>query len=270
MAMQTGLVTAQTRVVFMIGTPIAQARAPFLFNRFFAEGGIDRVMVPVDVSVAALPDFVRMVRDASNCDGFVATLPHKRALLDLVDEASETAQALESVNVVRRNADGSLAGDMGDGAGFWNGAAAAEFDPNGKAVVLAGAGAAGAAIALEFAFRGGKRIALWSHVEQEIEALAPRLASTTVKVERGMPSSLASYDMAINATPLGMAHAPGSAFSPTLLQTLPHTAFVADAITVPLETALLRDARHLGLRTIDGQAMTLGQFERLREALGLT
>lgn len=261
------LVTGATRVVFMIGTPVAQARSPFLFNRHFADRGENRVMVPLDVSPAALPSFVSMVRDAANCDGFVATLPHKRALLDLVDEASETARALESVNVVHRGPDGRLVGDMTDGAGYWNGAAKSRFDPRGKSVALAGAGAAGTAIAHEFARRGGGRLAVWSRSECEVTLLQSKLATMGISVEAGMPTDLAGFDMAINATPVGMAHAPGSPFSKALIATLPPTAIVADAITEPLETELLASAREIGLKTIDGRAMTEGQFHSLLAAL---
>lgn len=262
--MNQRIVTAATRVVFMIGTPIAQVRSPLLFNRYFAEQGIDRIMVPLEVSVAALAGFVAMVREAENCDGFVATLPHKRALLKMVDEAGPTARALESVNAVRRNPDGRLFGDMADGAGFWNGARAAGFEPFGKAAVLAGAGAAGTAIAFEFAQRGGRRLAIWSRSDGEVDALVSRLAGTGIEVVTGLPESLERYDIAINATPLGMDYAPGSAFSPELVATLPAGAFAADAITEPAVTRFLAAARACGLRTIDGRAMARGQFELLR------
>lgn len=261
--------TAATRIVFMIGTPIAQARSPHLFNGWFAERGLDCAMVPLDVSPSALPGFVATVRDAGNCLGVVATLPHKQALVALVDTRSPTAEALSSVNVVRRDAGGTLHGDMADGDGFWSGAAAAGFDPAGRAVALAGAGAAGTAIAHAFAARGGRRLALWSPDDAEVAALAARLTSFGVEFEPGLPDTLEGFDMAINATPLGMAHAPGSAFSRRQLQTMPAGAFAADAVTSPLETQFLREAHEAGLKTIDGNAMTLGQFARLREALRL-
>jgi shikimate dehydrogenase len=262
--MSQRIVTGATRVVFMIGTPVGQVRSPTLFNAHFAKAGIDRIMVPLEVSVAALAGFVAMVRDAENCDGFVATLPHKRALLKMVDEAGPTARALESVNAVRRNPDGRLFGDMADGAGFWNGARAAGFEPLGKSAVLAGAGAAGTAIAFEFAQRGGRRLAIWSRSDDEVDALASRLAGTGIEFVRGLPESLGDYDIAINATPLGMDYAPGSAFSPELVATLPASAFAADAITEPVETAFLATARSCGLRSIGGRAMAHGQFELLR------
>ncbi len=269
MSQRDRIITGAARIVFMIGTPIAQARSPLLFNHYFREKSMDRVMVPLDVSEATLPAFVAMVRDAANCDGFVATLPHKRALLHLVQEASPTARALESVNVVRRRPDGTLFGDMADGSGFWNGAARAGFELAGKSVVLAGAGAAGTAIAYEFARRGGRRIAVWSRTREEAAALAAKLSATGLEVETDMPAALDTFDMAINATPLGMAHAPGRAFSARLLASLPPHGFVADAITEPEETELLLDAQRQGLRVIRGHDMTLGQFEHLKWVLGL-
>lgn len=261
-------VTGATRVVFMIGTPIAQSQSPALFNPFFRAAGIDAVMVPLDVSVTALAPFVAMLRDAHNVAGLVATLPHKRALAGLVDEASETASALGSVNVVRRDADGSLHGDMSDGPGFWNAAAAHGFEPAARSMALAGGGAAGTAIAREFARRGGRRLSVWSKDSNEVDTLARTLAPLGLPVESGLPRSLAAFDIVVNATPLGMAHAPGSAFGSDLLATLPPEGLVADAVTEPAETQLLASARTLGRRAMPGREMTRGQFLHLARWLG--
>lgn len=267
--MSAPVITASTRIVFMIGTPIMQAKSPSIFNAYFAATGQDRVMVALDVSSAALPAFVATMRDAPNCDGFVSTLPHKRALLDLVDEAAPAAIALDAVNVVRRAPDGRLFGDMADGAGFWNGVQAAGFTPVDASAVLAGAGAAATAIAYEFAARGGRRLAIWSRDAAELDALTARLKNQPIEIEHGLPASLSGYSLAINATPLGMAHAPGTAFPRALLATMPRTAFAADAITAPLDTEFLRTAAALGLNTVNGEAMTQGQFEQLRAVLGV-
>lgn len=261
--------TSAARIVFMIGSPIAQARSPHLFNAAFARARQDRAMIPLDIAPGALPQFVGAVRGMANVIGFVATLPHKPALADLVDAQSDIARALGSVNVVRRDPDGRLFGDMADGAGFWDGAATAGFSPDGQAVILAGAGAAGTAIAHEFAARGGRRIALRARDRGEVERLQARLAAFAIAVDTAPVRDLSGFAMAINATPVGMAYAPGSPFDAAEIAGLPETAFVADAITDPAETPLLRTARERGLRTIDGNAMTLGQFDRLRTVLGL-
>ena len=261
--------TSAARIVFMIGSPIAQARSPHLFNAAFRQAGDDRAMVPLDIAPAALPAFIEAIRGMANVAGLVATLPHKQALAGLVDDQSETATALGSVNVVRRDANGRLFGDMADGAGFWDGAAAAGFSPSGQAVILAGAGAAGTAIAYEFAVRGGRRIALRNRDGDEATRLAARLDAFAIEIETAPVDDFCGFAMAINATPEGMAYAPGSPFTAAEIESLPKAAFVADAITDPTETMLLAAARQRGLRTIDGHAMTLGQFDRLRTVLDL-
>lgn len=268
--MDEGLrVTGKSRVIFLIGTPVAQTESPGLFNRHFAQTGIDRVVTPLDLKPPHLEAFFAMLRDAKNCDGVILTVPHKQAALPLVDEVSDRARALGSVNVVRRNADGGLAGDMTDGPGFWAGARAHGFDPVGKRVVIAGAGAAATAIAHEFAVQGGGHLTIVNRNADETERLMQKLAGHGIRLDTGMPESLSAYDMAINATPLGMAYAPGTPFDRALLATFPAGAFVADAVTEPVETHLLGDARALKLNALPGAAMTRGQFEMLGHALGV-
>ena len=263
------LVTSATQVVFMIGSPIRQARSPFLFNNHFRRLGLDIVMTPLDVSPVALEGFVATIRGASNCPGFVATLPHKTPLEKLVDERTPRAAELGSVNVVRRKDDGCLVGDMVDGPGFWNGVARAGFEPRDRNMVLAGGGAAGTAIAHEFAARGGRRIALICRSDSEFDRLRDLLSTMPVEFTRTMPKDLAEWDIAVNATPVGMAHAPGTLFDRRLLASMRKGSFVADAITDPIQTRLLTDATELGLHVIAGHAMTEGQFDLLVRFLGV-
>jgi shikimate dehydrogenase len=263
-----GLVTARTRVLFMIGTPVAQTRSPDLFNRHFAETGVDRIMVALEVRPDQVAAFLAVVRGAANCYGLVATVPLKQTILPCIDMPTDRARALGAVNVVRREPDGRLAGDMVDGPGFWNAAAVHGFDPRGRLLVLAGGGAAATAIAHEFAQRGGRRLAVATPGADEFARLARTLGGA-IEVEHGRPSDLAGYDIAVNATPLGMDHAPGTAFPRTLLESLPRHAVVADAVTDPAETQLLADARTIGLQTVTGEEMTRGQFRLLAGFLGV-
>lgn len=262
-------VSARTRVIFMIGTPIAQARSPVLFNRHFARHGLDCVMVSLDVQPEGLGAFLRVVRDAKNCDGVVLTLPLKRAAAELVDDISPRARALGSVNVIRRSDDGQLSGDMMDGPGFWNGVAGVGFDPDGRRMALAGAGGAGMAIAYEFAAKGGLHIDLVAESQDDQARMERTLSGTSTTLDFGLPASLAAHDIVVNATPVGMAAHPGTLFPPILIDTLPDWALVADAITDPLETELLQSASRRGLKTVNGHAMTGGQFDLLARFLGL-
>lgn len=262
-------VTAHTRVTFMIGSPIGQARSPSLFNAHFAEAGIDRIVVPLEVRPESVPAFLDIVRSASNCDGVIVTVPLKTAVLEAVDEATARARALDAVNVVRRGAAGRLSGDMTDGPGFWAAAESHGFDPKGKRIVLSGAGAAATAIAHEFAARGGRHVTIVTRVAAEFDRLSALLARSGIEVGKGMPADLSAFDMAINATPVGMDHAPGTPFAGELLSTLPSRAMVADAVTEPVETLLLADARALKLETIAGEEMTRGQFRLIGSFIGV-
>jgi shikimate dehydrogenase len=262
-------VTAHTRVIFMIGSPVAQARSPSLFNAHFAEAGIDRVVVPLEVPRAGVAGFLEVVRHASNCDGVIVTVPLKAGVLEGVDVATERARALGAVNVVRREEDGRLSGDMTDGPGFWAAAEGHGFDPEGKRIVLSGAGAAATAIAHEFVLRGGRAITVTTGVPAEFDQLSGLIAEHGIDIAAGRPTDLSGFDMAINATPVGMDHAPGTPFAKPLLATLPSNALVADAVTEPAETRLLADARSLGLEVMAGEEMTRGQFGLIGEFLGV-
>lgn len=261
------LVTGTTRIVLMIGTPIGQVRSPALFNAEFAASGADRAMMPIEVQPADLGALFALARGAGNCDGIVLTVPHKQAAFDLVDAASERARALRLVNVVRRDPDGRLVGDMTDGVGLWKAAASQGFEPAGKAIALAGAGAAGTAIAHAFAAAGGREIRLVEADEARLAGLESGLRPTGIRVTRGAGDSLAGIDLVMNATPVGMGYKPGCLFTRDQIASLPAHAIVADAITDPLETELLKLAKARGLATIDGNAMTAGQFRTMLDFL---
>ncbi|MEX6505328.1 shikimate dehydrogenase [Jiella sp. M17.18] len=257
-------IAGATRIVPMIGSPIAQVRSPILFNRIFSGDGADaRAVVPLEVQPNHLDAFFALLRGAGNCDGVILTIPHKEPAFELVDSMSERARALEAVNVVRREPDGRLVGDMVDGVGFWAAADEAGFCPAGKTLVLAGAGAAGTAIALAFAQGGGRAVRILDSEPRRIDRLAEKLAGSGCAVEALSDARWAEVEAVVNATPVGMAYRPGSLFSDDQLACLPADGMVGDAITEPAETALLRAARARGLAAVDGHAMAAGQFRAM-------
>ena len=262
-------VTAWTRVVFMIGTPIAQAGSPALFNRYFAKAGIDRVVVPLDVKPDHVPSFFAMIRDAENCDGAIVTIPHKQATAKAVDERTPDADRLGLVNVVRRRPDGRLVGDMTDGRGFWSKAAEMGCAPQGRTALVAGPGAAGTAICDAFLAAGGKALTLVGRDAAELEPALAILPGDILTPATTMPDELSGFDVVVNATPVGMAYAPGNLFPPELLATLPKSALVADIITDPVETELLKAATALGLATFRGRDLNEGQFRIIGGHLGV-
>ena len=262
-------VTARTRVVFMIGTPIAQAGSPALFNRHFAETGTDRVVVPLDLKPDHVAAFFAMLRDMTNCDGAIVTIPHKQATAKAVDEKTPDAERLGLVNVVRREPDGRLVGDMTDGRGFWSKAGEMGFAPKGRAALVAGPGAAGTAICDTFLAMGGSTLTLVGRDDAELAPAMEILPDQQMTATTSMPDDLSCFDVVVNATPVGMAYAPGNLFPKELLSTLPKSSLVADIITDPVETKLLQAATALGLATFRGRDLNEGQFRIIGGHLGI-
>ncbi|MEO6015825.1 MAG: shikimate dehydrogenase, partial [Polaromonas sp.] len=116
------MVKSSTGLVLMVGTPIVQTKSPENFNTYFEGAGKDLVMIGMDVQADALDACVAMMRGWNNLGGFVVTVPHKQAFAARIDSLSARAAALGAVNVVRREPDGRLVGDMVDGFGFLNAA----------------------------------------------------------------------------------------------------------------------------------------------------
>ena len=239
-AMNQGIVTAATRVVFMIGTPIAQVRSPTLFNRYFAERRIERIMVPLEVSVDTLAGFVAMVREAENCDGFVATLPHKRALLTMVDEAGPTTRARKAsmpfaairtgafsvtwrtARVLERRA-GRRTSSRSASPPSWP--ARARREPRSPSNLH------NAAVGN---WRSGR-----DQTTRSMRWRAGLAGRNGIEVNSGYARRLGGYDMAINATPLRHGLCAGHArFRLNRSLRCPPARFAADAITEPAETSI--------------------------------
>ena len=111
-------IVGNTRVFMILGDPVAQVRAPELFNHLFARHGVNAVLVPAQVAPADFPAFVRQVFRARNIDGLWLAIPHKSAMLPLLDRCDRLGSVAQAVNAVRRNADGTIEGGLFDGVGF--------------------------------------------------------------------------------------------------------------------------------------------------------
>ncbi len=129
----------------IIGSPIKQIKSPDLFNRFFAELGIDAEMVGIDVAPRDLGDFFDQLRVARNVKGCVVTVPHKAASIEFADELSQRAELLQALNVIRVE-NGRFSGDMVDGLGFLAAIGDHDFSCKNKCIGIVGLGAAGSAI----------------------------------------------------------------------------------------------------------------------------
>ena len=194
-----------TRVFLILGDPIAQVKAPALYNHLFRAHGIDAVLVPAQVGADVLAGFAREVLKARNIDGLWVTIPHKAGLAALVDRCDALGRVAGAVNAVRRHADGSVEGALFDGTGFAKALDHFGIGVIGQRVLIAGAGGAGMAIAASLAARGVGRLALFDATPSRAVDLAQRLRlAFPVDVSTPATADPAGFDLVVNATPLGL------------------------------------------------------------------
>jgi shikimate dehydrogenase len=246
--------SGETRVIAIVGDPIAQVKSPAGVTQALIERGRNCVVVPVHVASGDLETFMRGAAVAKNVDGVIATVPHKFAAYGYCATASARARVLEAVNVLRRNADGSWHGDMVDGIAFVEGVRAAGCDPRGRRALLIGAGGAGSAIGLALLEAGVVELAIHDQDAGRRDALLARLAARAGPATRPGSSDPTGYSLVANATPAGMRAADPC---PVRIDRLTPEMFVGDVITVPEVTPLMAAARRAGCPTQTG----VGMFE---------
>jgi shikimate dehydrogenase len=180
-------------------------------------------------------------------------------VIPLLDELSLDARAIGAVNTVVFK-DGKRTGHNTD---WWGFAESFRRGLPGAAlnrVVQLGAGGAGAAVAHALLTLGAKTLVIVdvdaAKAKALVQALAERFGAGRIATETRPPVAMEGADGLVNTTPVGMAKYPGMPLEPALL----HSAlWVADIVYFPLETALLRMARALGCRALDGGGMAVFQ-----------
>jgi len=260
-------ISGTTRLLAIVGDPVAPLRSPALFNAAFARLGRDMAFVAFQIPAGALerawPGFEAM----RNLDGLVITMPHKEAVVPLLAALGPTARLTRSVNTVRRRADGGFEGDMFDGEGFRDGLERAGHAPRGKRILQVGCGAAGSAIACALARAGAAELVLHDREAARVEALAGLIGASfpATRVAAGAPDPT-GFDIVVNATPLGLR--PGDPMSIDASLLVP-SQVVADVIPNPEVTPLIAAARSIGCATTTGRDMHEGQARLAAAYLGI-
>lgn len=250
-------------LVGLIGSGIAVSRTPPMHEAAADAAGIRYLYKKIDLAelklgVEALPELLTAA-NRLGFDGLNVTHPCKQAILPLLDELSPDAQALGAVNtVVIRN--GRMTGHNTDWFGF-----AENFRRNMQGaslgrVVQFGAGGAGAAVAFALMKLGVRELTIMdldlAKAQSVVDGLSPRFAEGRLRVGQDVAAAVAAADGIVNATPIGMDKYPGTPLPTAMLSP---DLWVAEIVYFPLETALLRAARALGCRTVDGGGMAIFQ-----------
>jgi shikimate dehydrogenase len=256
-------VDGATQLLGIVGHPIAQVRAPEVWTALFREHGINMLCIPFHVPPEDLATFYAGARTMKNLVGMIVTIPHKLVTAGLVDEFTERAQIVRSVNFIAVGNDGRWIGDVTDGVGFVENLKTNGTDPKGKRALLIGTGGVGTAIAFALADGGVSDLVVYDKDAARSSNLVARLAETGRPVRVGTPDP-AGFELVVNASPVGMrADDP----LPVDAGRLVPGAIVADVIVH--ETELLRRAAALGCRTIDGTGMMDHQLATMAAHLGL-
>ncbi|WP_347559054.1 shikimate dehydrogenase [Robbsia sp. KACC 23696] len=234
-----------TRVLAIIGDPIKQVKSPGSVTDALNARGQDAVVVPIHVTPQDVNAFIGAFGLCRNVDGIIVTIPHKFATYPHCASATERADFLGAVNILRRNADGSWHGDMVDGMGMVGGIVKQGGDPRAKRALLVGAGGAGTAIALALLEAGVSFLAIHDADVTRRDALIDRLRQRfpdNVGVGSADPSG---FRLVVNATPMGMK--PEDPF-PVEIDKLSSDTFVACAITSPHVSPWIEAARARGCK----------------------
>ena len=251
-------ITGATRVFFILGDPVAQVRAPEVYNHLFARHGVDAVLVPLKLPAAALPGFLQHGMAAENVGGFWATIPHKGQLAALLNPSDPVAQIAGAVNAVRRLPDGRLEAALFDGIGFVKGLDHFGIDVKGKRVLVVGAGGGGHAVAAAITQRGPAALVVSNRTRERSAALVDRLrplvGAAAVVAENADP---AGYDLVVNCTSQGLKSDDPLPFDPRRVDA---GAAVVDIIMSKQPTPLLRECRARGLQAEAGFEMLVQQI----------
>lgn len=242
-----------------MGQPVAGNPTQFMMERAFAEAGLDWRYLTLEVSPDDLGDAIRGMR-AMGLRGGNFTIPHKVAVIEFLDGLSEAAQLMGAVNCIHREGR-QLLGENTDGKGFVK-SLREVIDPEGKNVVLFGAGGAARAIGVEVGLSGALRVNVVNRTAQRGVELV-ELLNDRVKV----PSELIVWDgeyevppetqIVINATSIGLNDP--SARVPLVANTLKPGMVAADVVFNPAQTQFLKEAAAQGCTTLDGLGMLVNQ-----------
>src|ERR1044072_5655637 len=253
----------KSELVGVLGYPVAENPTCVMQEAAFAALGLQWRYLTIEVKPESLPDAIRGMR-AMGMKGMNLTIPHKVAVLPLLDEISRDAAIIGAVNTVRRDGD-KLIGENTDGKGFLRGVREeAGIDPAGKTIVGLGAGGAGRGNTGELALGGSAKIIILNRTAERGEALCSHLKEKVSANAHFAPWQQGHWqigpgiDILVNATSIGLFS--DTEASPNVdLKNARRDLLVCDVVPNPPETRLIKTARAAGFKTLTGLPMLVYQ-----------
>lgn len=267
---------ASAKLIAVVGDPVAHSMTPTIQNAELERLGLDTRNAAFHVR----PDkFAEALCGAQALGilGFMVTIPHKQIAFELADEVDELAGMVEAANLLHFGDDGKVRAYNTDGGGASESLRRVGVSVRGRKVTLLGAGGAGRCLAFQFALAGAAEIGLFNRTPQRgaevarevaVKASFPHIKAYSLEGE-ALEASLADADLLINATSIGMAPDVDESLIPANLHR--PDLIVFDIVYNPLETKLLREARAVGAKAVDGVGMLVHTNVRAVEiCLGVT
>jgi len=254
-------ISGKTRICGIIGDPVEHSLSPVMQNAAFEELNLDFVYLAFRVRKEELRNAIVGAKSL-DFHGLNVTMPHKNAVMTYLDEIDSTARSIGAVNTIL-NKEGSLIGYNTDGIGALKALKENGITPNGKKLLLLGAGGAGKAIAFHAA-QEAEELVILNRTPQKAKKLAEVLRKEFNKKINGnvlsieiIEKELKDSDILVNATSVGM-H-PNIDQSPVPSSSLRSGLSVMDIIYNPLETKLAKDAKAVGAKVVSGVEMLVYQ-----------
>ena len=257
-------ITGKTRICGLIGDPVEHTMSPAMHNAAYRQMGLDYIYLPFRVRAEELGKAIDGMR-AFNIRGLNVTIPHKVAVIPFLDKLDALAEKIGAVNTIA-NDKGVLTGYNTDATGFLRALLEKGIEPQGKNVLVLGAGGASRAVSLILADNGAERLIILNRAEEldwahKLAASINQLYQIDAKASELTRQNLAGYiektDVMVNATSVGMT--PNVEGSPVDADLLRPGLVVFDVVYNPLRTRLLRDAEAAGAKIISGVEMLVWQ-----------
>ncbi len=258
-------ISGHTHLVTLIGKPTGHSKSPAIHTISFKKCGVDAVFLAFDIEEDEIPQVLDAMRAMNGWDASSVTMPYKQKAIPFLDGLSDSARLIGAVNAIAKTEDKKLIGHNTDGMGFIRNLRKHGAAIEGATMTLVGPGGAGSSILVQgaldglaklnvFARRGGKSYQnAQALIEKVREETSCDVSLHAMEDLDDMKACIAESSIVANATNVGMGE--GCTDTPIPAEFLREGLYVADAIYLPEETQLLKDAKAEGAIPVPGIGM---------------
>ena len=252
-----------TKRIYLIGHPVSHSVSPILQQAALNFHSVDAVYQAIDVDNPSLSKVITHMR-YTDVIGANVTVPHKEAVIPMLDIISDEVKAIGAVNTIE-NRNGVLVGYNTDMLGFSRALAEYEFDPKGKTAMVLGAGGSAKAVVSALVSSGIYRLVIANRTLERASILVDSIRfslpySQALDITSSSIGTIAKEcDLVVNCTSLGMKSSTAEAILPLEADGLTSDTIVFDLVYNPSQTLFLIEAAAVGATTVNGLSMLVHQ-----------